>query len=59
VSGPEPPDFTPPDALVEHLIVKHRLRNEAGTVMCWNCRYRPAVRPQLWCAACLDNRRPR
>jgi len=57
VSGPERADFTPPPDLVEHLIRKHHLRDERGVVMCWFCKYRPALLPSLACQGCLDTRR--
>lgn len=36
----------------ESLIVKHRLRNTHGEVVCWNCLGRVAIMPHLHCRDC-------
>jgi hypothetical protein len=57
MSGPELAAFDPPKELVDHLIRKHKLRNESGIVVCWQCRYKPALTPSLYCQHCLDHHR--
>lgn len=53
MSRPERVSIEVPSELTEHLITKHNLRTETGLVVCWNCRYRPATLPTLFCVSCL------
>jgi len=57
MSGPELADFAAPDALIETLIVKNKLRDEHGIVRCWTCRVRQATVPTLECVVCIERRK--
>ena len=55
MSRPRLGDYQPPRELIEFLIREHGLRSETGVVVCWKCRYRPALMPQLHCSHCLSD----